>query len=643
MSPGALAAGATCAAALGVPLLFVRALEAPFVVPKLALLELTALAGFLALGLHLRRGGGPALARPVALGAALVLASTAAAWLVAAAGPAGAPHAGAAFARWVALFGLAAGAAVLAADPARRRALPETVVAAAAAVSAIGLWQHLDLTPLPIPVISAPGATFGNRNLAAELVAMSLPFALALLAGARRARRPPAVRAALLAGLALQLAYLGATRARGAWLGALAGLLTWLLLARPQLSRRAAALGLLGALAAAAAAIVPGALNPQHVHDEKRFGSALAVARASLDPQSVALRSRLGLWTRTLAMWQAHPVWGVGPGNWPVFFPRHAEPGATADQVLTPSLAPRQAHDDLLERAAETGLVGLAALLALAAGAVVSTRRRLRSPEPEVRASTAAAAAALAALAGAGLTGFPLEMPATLALAGLALGLVGAATPGANPSTARAGSDVPALAPPAYPGTPSLLGPAVLVLGALLVPIAVLRAERQVRGSYELGRAERALRGGAPAEAAARALPHLERARAATPAGFRIELRLALALLRQDRPAEAAAAARRALAVEPWSPNAWTMLAVAQLAAREPSAARDSARRALALLADYPLALATEARAAEALGARAEAETAWRRLQMLIDPAVAGSDTAGSARELLQEREREKR
>ena len=37
-------------------------------------------------------------------------------------------------------------------------------------MSAIGLWQHLDLTALPIPVLSAPGSTFGNRNLAAEAV-----------------------------------------------------------------------------------------------------------------------------------------------------------------------------------------------------------------------------------------------------------------------------------------------------------------------------------------------------------------------------------------------------------------------------------------------------------------------------------------
>ena len=123
-------------------------------------------------------------------------------------------------------------------------------------------------------------------------------------------------------------------------------------------------------------------------------------------------------------MAEEHPLLGVGPGNWPVFFPRHAEPGAARDGVLSATLAPRQAHNDLLERTAETGLVGLAALVFLAGAAAVTARRRLRAGDASARSSTAAAAGSLVALAGAGITGFPLEMPATLALAGVALGLI---------------------------------------------------------------------------------------------------------------------------------------------------------------------------------------------------------------------------
>jgi tetratricopeptide (TPR) repeat protein len=215
-------------------------------------------------------------------------------------------------------------------------------------------------------------------------------------------------------------------------------------------------------------------------------------------------------------------------------------------------------------------------------------------------------------------------MPGTLTLAGIALGLAGATVPGTDRPTLRVGD------------APGLLGPAVLVLAALLIPWVVLRADRQLRGSYWLGQGERALGRGDPLEAARRALPHLERARAATPHDFRIDLRLALALFRTDRPAEAAAAARRALTREPHSPNAWTVLAAAQLAQGQAAAARANAGHALTLLADYPLALSVAARSAEATGA--PATDLWTRLRRLTDPSIAGPDTAEAARALLPRR-----
>ena len=78
------------------------------------------------------------------------------------------------------------------------------------------------------------------------------------------------------------------------------------------------------------------------------------------------------------------PLGGVGPGNFPVLFPRYAEPGAKADGVLTPALAPRRVHDDLLERLTRNRRAGLAALLALyvaLARAAVGARERGRRAE----------------------------------------------------------------------------------------------------------------------------------------------------------------------------------------------------------------------------------------------------------------------
>jgi tetratricopeptide (TPR) repeat protein len=323
------------------------------------------------------------------------------------------------------------------------------------------------------------------------------------------------------------------------------------------------------------------------------------------------------------------PLLGVGPGNWPIVFPRYAEPGAAEDGVLSASLAPRQAHNDLLERTAETGFVGLAALLIFATAVAVATRRRLRAGEAEERPATAAAAGALVALVATGITGFPLEMPGTLALGGVALGL---ATAIGRPIGAAAAT---------APATRSarLVARAAVVVAAALVAGAGLRADRALRGSHGLGQAERLLRRDRAPEAATRALAALERAGSATPGAFRVRLRAAQALQRTGRFGEAAGAAKAALAIEPYSPNAWAALAGAELGAGEVKAARTSAERALSLLNDHPYALFVQARAAEAIGDEPAADAAWHRLGALAAGGRPHDDaTAADARDLLAAR-----
>jgi O-antigen ligase len=618
-----LALAATAGGALVVLLIYLPPLAAPFLVPKTAALELAAALGFTAFALRRAVGGAAAapLSPPLGWAAAAVLATTLLAWAAAARAPEGAPYAPAALARWASLFGIAAGAAVVARDAGARRALLDAVTAGAAVVSAIGLVQHLELAVPAIPVISAPGSTFGNRNLAGEAVALALPFglaglALAVSAGAARRRGELACFAA---ALALEAIYLAATRARGAWLGGAAGVVTFALLARPRLPRAALFAAAAAALVAAVVALVPLRSTPVLASDTKRFASGLDVVEASFDPRSTALRTRAGLWRRTFAMWRDHALVGVGPGNWPRFFPRYAEPGAMRDGVLTATVAPLQAHDDLLERAAETGIVGLGALVALAVAAAAAARRSLRAAaDARERAVPAAGAGALVALAAASLTGFPLEMPGTLLLGGVALGLVAPASE--RPERAAAAA-------------PAWLGAA---LGAALAVLAVASAVPQVRGSYWMARAERLFHRDGTPQAALDALPALARAQAATPRQFSAWLHAAQAELRLARDADAEAAARRALALEPWSPNAWAVLGAAQLR-RDPASARASAERALAILQNHPLGVSVLARAAAATGDEGTAGQAAARLRALSDPNVGSTDrqTADAARDLL--------
>jgi tetratricopeptide (TPR) repeat protein len=275
------------------------------------------------------------------------------------------------------------------------------------------------------------------------------------------------------------------------------------------------------------------------------------------------------------------PLVGVGPGNFAVLFPRYAEPDAAADGVLTPVLAPRRVHDDLLERLTETGALGLLALLALYVALARAAVRRARDPG-EARGEAAGYAGALAAFVGCGVTGFPLAMPCTVFLFAVAAGGLAAPTE----PTELAGR----------PGAAQRIA-TLAVVGALTIT-ASLWSAREIAASYLLGRAERALRDPA---AATRALADLDRAAQLKPGDFDVALRTSFAASLANQPARAAAAAERALAIEPESPNAWEALARARLDGGDPAGAMKAAEQALERLHDYPAALETRAKASGAL------------------------------------------
>jgi O-antigen ligase len=609
-----LALLATCGAALLVLMLYAPSLQASFLVPKFAALDLTASAGFVAFVWLRMRTGEPRWTSAAATGALLVLATSAVSWLVAATRVPGAPYALAALGRWGSLFGLACATSVIADAPDARRRLLEAVTIAGAAVAAIGLLQHLEMMPLSIPVISTPGSTFGNRNFAAEAMAMAMPLGLGAIAGLRGDSRS----AFMWVAVTLELVFLAVTRTRGAWLGAACGLVATAALLRLRWPRGTLAVAVAAAVMAIVAASWPARYNPRDVGDAKRYSGVVDVLEAGLDPRSTAFRTRLGLWRRTLAMVTAHPWFGVGPGNWPVVFPLYAEPGATQDGVLSAARAPRQAHDDLLERAGETGIPGLLSLVALVGGVAMAARRRLREIDYGTRTAAAAAVGALTALGVVSLSSFPLEMPGTLALAGLALGLVVADAP----------------PPAAHPVRFPVLTYAAVVGALVLVAGAVVRAERSVRGGAWLGAAERSMRRDRGPAGATEALDCLKRTLDVTPNDYRARLRVAQMLLREHRPDESAQAARSALSIEPYSPNGWAELAAAELALGDAGSARRDASQALSFLGDYPLALHVRIRAAEAEGDQASAQADRRRLQALAEGA-ADRDTANDARALL--------
>jgi hypothetical protein len=317
----------------------------------------------------------------------------------------------------------------------------------------------------------------------------------------------------------------------------------------------------------------------------------------ALDPASSVVRTRLGLWRRTLAVYREHPLTGVGPGNFPVLFPLHAEPRAAADGVMSATMVPRRPHNEVLERLAETGPLGLIAFgalfvtafaTALGAGRVARARAGSGDAGADVDAASSAAGG-IAACLGCGLTAFPLAMPATAFLFGVSLGILDALAPVPAPAAA-AGAGMPTARLARANAIAAVLSVA-LVAGAGVLSFGIFAS------CYWRGRAKAVLAtGGDRRPDVAAALRFLGRAAGAPridSARFDIALRTAQVALRIDRGAPALDAADRALALEPFSPHAWAARAGAQLALSDEAQAAADAKRAMTLFLDLPSARTT--------------------------------------------------
>ena len=609
----AVGPAAVVAAAVAVPLFYVPRCESAFADPKLALLLAAGGLGLASWLLAWTGGARQDGSVPLRAALAAFAATTVLAALVAALRRApGAPYAAGEIVRLLAIVGVAAGAAQAARDPIWRRRLFEAIAIAAGIVSLVGLLQHLQLLPFALPVISVPGSTFGNRNMGGEAVAVALPFALALAAGPRRF--PALAAGALLASLL----YLAATRARGAWIGGGAGIVAFFVVRRPAVPRRAWLLMPVIAGGALAAALLPGRWQARDALDTKRYEPGARIVLEALDPASSVARTRLGLWRRTLAMYRAHPLTGVGPGNFPVLFPLYAEPSAAADGIMSATMVPRRPHNELLERLTETGPLGLAAFAALfgAAFATALASGRASRGQP-VAAGTigdldaaAAGAGGVAACLGCGLTAFPLAMPATALLFGVALGLLDALVPAT--ADARAAS-----ATSGQVGRARVL--AVRAAAALAVVGAGWLAAGVLATSYWRGqaRAAAALAGDRQPDVPA-ALTDLARASRwprLDSVRFDIALRTSQLALRIDRAPAALESADRALALEPSSPHALAARAAAELSLGREGQAADDAERALHLFFDLPSARTTLEAARKIALTRRLIETRLRQAQ----------------------------
>ncbi len=310
------------------------------------------------------------------------------------------------------------------------RPLAWAIAVAVALGAAVSLAQAYGVRTDFFSINRSPGGTLGNRNFVAHLCAFGLPM---LFLCALRAHR---VLGTLLGGVgvAMVACTLVLTRSRAAWLGVAAVLVVflvgWMLVGPARRSvkswTRLMVLLLCAGGGAVGAVMLP---NTLHWNSDNPYAET---ASGLVNAKEGSGAGRLKQWKNSANMMAAHPLLGVGPGNWAVHYPRYArasdpsmndnEPGTTSNPW--PS-------SDWVAYGSERGPAALVLLLLAFAGLGVAALHRMRAARD---ADEGLAALALAAtLAGTLVVGafdavLMLALPSLLVWA--ALGVLSADEPG---------------------------------------------------------------------------------------------------------------------------------------------------------------------------------------------------------------------
>ena len=250
--------------------------------------------------------------------------------------------------------------------------LARPLLAALAAVTVLGSGiALLQAYGVAVPLITStrlPGGTFGNRNFMAHAAAIGLPLILYLTLTSRT--RWGALVGAV--GATVSAAALLLSRTRAAWVAVAVGLLFLMIegiwisgLWRERATRgRLAMLIGAGVIGAAGAFLLPNTLDWKS--DSPYLDSLVGVANF----RDGSGHGRLIQWRNTLRMAADHPVLGVGPGNWQVYYPLYTTPGDPAYDHGDPIPTNPWPSSDWMAFLSERGILA-SALLAAAVGGLM--------------------------------------------------------------------------------------------------------------------------------------------------------------------------------------------------------------------------------------------------------------------------------
>ena len=394
-----------------------------------------------------------------------------------------------------------------------------SLLAFAAVLGAVtALLQAYGVRTEYVSLNRAPGGTFGNRNFMAHLGVIAAPALVVVALTA--ANRGSFGRWS--AGIGLVAAALFLSRSRAAWLALIACAIAAVPLGIIALRGSGATLRWSRAflLVAAAASGVGLALVLPNALDWKSDSPYLDTAKSVVNYKGGSGAGRLVQYGNTLRMASHHPLLGVGPGNWPVVYPKFAsrDDPSLATDGMTANPWP---SSDWVTFLSERGLVAFVLLaLALVSLVVDGFRGLSASAAPEDRLSAAALLGTIVVLLVVGSFDAVLLLPVN---ALIAWSLLGALSP---PGRERVAADLSAV---------RRLGAISIVLG--LGGLALWRSSRQVAAMDLFSSSSRA--------------SVVEAASKLDPGSYRVHVRLARAYVDRGSCTRAKPHARAARALFP--------------------------------------------------------------------------------------------
>jgi len=337
--------------------------------------------------------------------------------------------------RWLAsraLFITLSGAAIFwtargAARAGARRFIIACAAAAAVAAATAALAQAYGLTSWFFSLHRIPGGTLGNRNFVAHLAAVCAP---ALVLAALQARRN-ITAAAGAAGLAALSAALVLTRSRAALLGlgAAAAVLAYgFWLSRDRLRTGASPFRLKALLGAAALGALAALLLPNTLEWKSR-SPYIDTVTGIADYRKGSGHGRVVQYTRTLRIAAAHPLLGVGPGNWGAVYPGYVDGFDRSIDYNTGRTMNPWPSSDWMAVVSERGLPALLALLLVFSGLFAGACRKMLAARGDEYLEGLTLAAVLAAAAVVGCFDAFLLLPAPALLVWALAGALAPSSP----------------------------------------------------------------------------------------------------------------------------------------------------------------------------------------------------------------------